>query len=276
MSSVLVISSEPSLSEQLSRLGEQEGFSVKCVLDAATALEWLKLHAFHLLCIPESLPVETQQSLGGQLWRKHMTASLVVYGQQTEAERGRSFARVFGADYSTEEDLCTQVSLLVAKAQTYAKIDRAHFPILVVEDLDSPRDIICFFLESLGFPIVRGVSSAKEAMVQLIEKGNYACVITDMRMPHVTGEELIREIRHTAALAQLPVIVLTAYGTADTLVSCLKAGASGFLVKPPKRDDLLREISRAMRLTAEGRPPRLASPDEAELIHAVLLEKGLA
>ena len=52
-------------------------------------------------------------------------------------------------------------------SQNRPALDQDKFSILVVEDLDSPRDIICFYLESLGYKSVTGKSSAKEAMAEL-------------------------------------------------------------------------------------------------------------
>lgn len=148
---------------------------------------------------------------------------------------------------------------------------REHFPILVVEDLDSPRDIICIFLESLGFSDVVGSRSASEGLKLLeADPNRFSCVVTDIRMPHISGKEMIEIIRSHDRLRHLPIIVLTAYGTVDTLVECLQAGASGFLVKPPKKNDMLRELSRAVRIKHGKLNPRLASHDEAEYIRNYL------
>jgi FixJ family two-component response regulator len=66
---------------------------------------------------------------------------------------------------------------------------------MVVDDLDSPRDIICSFVETMGFSQVQGCRSAKEALSLLTaEPERYFCIITDMRMPDVSGEQLIDRI----------------------------------------------------------------------------------
>src|SRR5690606_29971959 len=111
---------------------------------------------------------------------------------------------------------------------------------------------------------IKGVASAKEAITELTESPEgYHCVLTDVRMPEMTGRDLIEYMRGDQKLKTMPVIVLTAIGTIENLVDCLKAGASGFLVKPPKKDDILRELSRAFRIVAGGENPRLAEPEEA-------------
>ena len=59
------------------------------------------------------------------------------------------------------------------------------------------------------------------------------------------------------------------------LIECLKVGASGFMVKPPRKKDLVREISRALRICRDHKDPRLASSEEAELVSELLLKREL-
>lgn len=56
---------------------------------------------------------------------------------------------------------------------------------------------------------------------------------------------------------------------------CRKHGVSGFLIKPPKKADLLRGLARARRINRQGIEPRLAKPDEVEELRDLLAEKGL-
>ena len=147
--------------------------------------------------------------------------------------------------------------------------------IMVVEDLESPRDIICAYVEGLGNYVVEGKASAKEAMQELeTNPEKFSCILTDIRMPEIDGKEFLQFIRQHPALQHLPVIVLTAYGTMDTLVDCLKVGATGFLAKPPKKNDLLRELARAQRVNQGLASPRLATREEADELRNILADKG--
>ena len=122
---------------------------------------------------------------------------------------------------------------------------------------------------------VAGKRSAKEALAELENSpGEYSCIVTDIRMPVIDGHALIDLVRKNPKLEHIPIIALTAYGTVDCLIECLKAGASGFLVKPPKKDDLARELGRAYRIVRHHASPRLASTDEVELIRNILIERG--
>jgi FixJ family two-component response regulator len=128
----------------------------------------------------------------------------------------------------------------------------------------------------MGFDYVEGKRSVKEAIAALEgEPEKFSCIVTDIRMPEVSGQKLIEFVRNHEKLKHIPIIALTAYGTVDILVECLKAGASGFLVKPPRKPDLSRELGRALRITTRGACPRLASHDEAEVLREILIDRGM-
>ncbi len=147
-----------------------------------------------------------------------------------------------------------------------------EFPILLVEDLDSPREIIQSYIEAMGYQKVVGVDSAKEALNLLEEKpGAFSCIVSDMNMPEMSGAEMIRQIRRDEVLHHLPVIVLTAYSTAENLIECIKAGATGFLVKPPRKKALRMELEKARRVYFGRQSPRLCSPEDAHLLEKALL-----
>src|SRR5215831_339002 len=94
-----------------------------------------------------------------------------------------------------------------------------------------------------------------------LENAPVQAVITDLKMPGMDGLELLHHVRRTKPA--LPVIVLTAFGTVQTAVEAMKAGANDFLVKPFSHqalDEVLRK-----QLTAGG-SPRFSSPDCGEII----------
>jgi CheY-like chemotaxis protein len=129
-------------------------------------------------------------------------------------------------------------------------------------------------LEGLGYDRITGASSAKEAIKLLQENpSKFTTVITDVKMPGMNGADLIRFIRRDIDLNRLPVIVLTAYGTADCLIDCLKAGATGFLVKPPKKPDLKRELQRAERVRKSGASVRLVKESKVQDLYDFLSDK---
>lgn len=258
---------------ELEAAAKTAGFRVKTAIDYSSALDWLKLRAFDVLCISAAASLEEQQSLAGLLWKRELDAPFIVYDPEVKNENHLKRARLFGAELALGTNYIEKVSTVLKKAISATELKHRDFKVMVVEDLDSPRDIICLYVEKLGFSSVNGFRCVKDALSALRSgEEPYACIITDIRMPQVTGEELIKEVRADEKLKHLPIIVLTAYGTLDALTDCLKAGASGFLVKPPKKEQLMHELSRAMRIMKNNLDPRLAQPEEAKLIRDLISE----
>jgi DNA-binding NtrC family response regulator len=123
-------------------------------------------------------------------------------------------------------------------------------PILIVEDRDSLRTMLCRALESNGHRVVEA-RDEPEAIEQLRASGP-AVVLSDLRLPRGDGFGVIRAAKEFDP--ELPVIVMTAYGSIQDAVAAMKQGALDFLAKPVDPDHLLLLIGRAVaqrRLVAE-------------------------
>lgn len=277
MPDLLLLSLDTKSFFELEQLGTEQGFRVKTTTELGTAKEWLQLRHFDVVLVDAVLEIPEWQQLATLLWRRSPEAAFVLFSSTEQGEQLKNEARLFGADAAFGSQAREVLRSILRTTKDNTSVMSSGHRVLVVEDLDSPRDIICFYLESLGFSEVIGVRSAKAAIAEL-EKDprRFDCVITDIRMPEVTGRDLIEFVRRHERLRHIPMVALTAYGTVDTLIECLKAGASGFLVKPPKRDDLTREVARAIRISARGGSPRLANEHEAELLRELLIEKGFS
>lgn len=279
MPDFLLLNLDTTTSFKLEELAKSKGFRVKSALDFGTALEWLKVKEFDLVWAQIGTPVDKQQKLADLLWKQNPLAPFVIFDLAgRESDQARS-ARLFGAEVARGSSALSSLEKSLENIRPRGSLKSEKFKILVVEDLDAPRDIICAYIESMGFSAVVGTSSAAEALTLLeSDRGGTSCIITDIRMPQMTGDKFISSApaaRKHDKLRHLPIIVLTAYGTTDCLIDCLKAGASGFLVKPPKKHDLTRELGRACRIATQGANPRLATEEEAELLRGTLLEQGL-
>lgn len=275
MPDLLILTPDPANYFELEKAGLDEGFRVKVIQEIPIAHEWLKLRVFDALLVDSKVPLSEQQKLADFLWDKNPIAQLISYSFDAKSVSESTQARLFGAEVVNGPRTVESIRELLRSAGMKVDLTNQNFKIMVVEDLDSPRDIVCAYLENLGYTQVTGVASAREALTLLEDDSQeFSCVITDIRMPQMTGAELITQIRASTRNARLPVIVLTAYGTVDCLVECLRNGASGFLVKPPKRQDLVRELGRAMRIFSSGRNARLSSVDEAEYVQEMLEKKG--
>ncbi len=116
-------------------------------------------------------------------------------------------------------------------------MDKVRYTILVAEDEPGQRQLIRAILEK-DFTVVT-VANGEEAR-QLLSKRSFDLVITDERMPQLSGSELIRWAREKTP--ETPIIVLTAFGSIETAVEAIKLGAVDYLTKPLKSPDELRIV----------------------------------
>src|SRR3954468_15324966 len=114
--------------------------------------------------------------------------------------------------------------------------------ILLVEDKDSLRRVLRLTLENAGFTVTE--SADARAAAQEIARVPHRLVLTDLRMPHGSGLDVLRTAR--AADPDVPVIVMTAYGSIDEAVQAMKDGAHDFLQKPVDSNHLLLLVERAL------------------------------
>jgi DNA-binding NtrC family response regulator len=129
--------------------------------------------------------------------------------------------------------------------------------ILVVDDDDSLRRVMQLQLEEAGYDVITA-SAAKEA-IPLMEEQTPALVITDLKMPEVSGIELLRKIR--CEHPETTVVMITAFGTVQTAVEAMKSGAYDYITKPIDYQELVITVNRALehqRLVEEVRVLRSA------------------
>lgn len=114
--------------------------------------------------------------------------------------------------------------------------------ILLVEDKESLRKVLRLTLEAAGY----SVTEAADARIALneISKAPHKLVLTDLRMPNGSGLDVLRAAR--AADGDVPVIVMTAFGSIDEAVQAMKDGAHDFLQKPVDSNHLLLLVKRSL------------------------------
>lgn len=98
-------------------------------------------------------------------------------------------------------------------------------------------------LEMEGYKIA--LASDGKAGLERIVKGDIDLVITDLRMPEVSGEHVLAKV--TAENPGVPVIVLTGHGSIDSAVDAMRNGAYDFLTKPLNLDQLVLIVKRALQ-----------------------------
>jgi len=140
--------------------------------------------------------------------------------------------------------------------------------ILVAEDEKTQRDLLGGFLEKEGFS-VEAVASGKEVLQKL--QGNFFdLALIDYKMPELDGLQTLREIRKI--YPDLPVVMMTAYGTVETAVAAMKEGALDYLTKPIDLDELLLMLERVIErsnLVRENRELKAKLQERYTFAHIV-------
>ena len=112
--------------------------------------------------------------------------------------------------------------------------------ILVVEDGQSQREMLRDFLKEEGYPVSEA-ENGEGALTKLREE-HFDLVLTDYRMPGMDGMALLQAAKQLNP--EVDVVVMTAFGTVETAVSAMKAGASDYISKPIDLDELKLLIDR--------------------------------
>ncbi len=118
--------------------------------------------------------------------------------------------------------------------------------IYVIDDDDAVRQSLEFLLKTAGMT-VRGFEHAK-AFLDLLPQVQQGCVITDVRMPGMSGIDLLSRLKDTNP--ELPVIVITGHGDISLAVEAMKIGATDFLEKPFDDDQLIAAVRAALNRDA--------------------------
>jgi len=114
--------------------------------------------------------------------------------------------------------------------------------ILVVDDKEMMRDSVGTTLRRAGFEIM--VADSGSAALEQIRRKRPDAVVSDLKMPGMTGVQLLESIRSIDD--ELPVVLMTAFGSIETAVDAIKHGAFDYLTKPFEGDELIITIKRAL------------------------------
>jgi two-component system, LuxR family, response regulator FixJ len=133
----------------------------------------------------------------------------------------------------------------------------ASFVVHIIDDDEAVRQSLAFLLSTAGIP-VRVYESATSFLAGLasVQSG---CLITDVRMPDMTGIELLQRLK--AKDIKLPVIVITGHGDIPLAVEAMKSGAVDFIEKPFTEEAILRAVR-----AAEDRAKKLGLRSEEEAL----------
>ena len=122
-------------------------------------------------------------------------------------------------------------------------VEGARLKLLVAEDDKEMRQVLSKTLSREGFE-VRTAGNGEEALALIEREPGIRILVSDIRMPVKTGEQLLEELKR--ARPDIRVIFITGYGELDQYASLMKQGAFDYVTKPFKIPDLLAVLEKAV------------------------------
>jgi DNA-binding NarL/FixJ family response regulator len=131
----------------------------------------------------------------------------------------------------------SRISVLHAAAAAVAPSS-----ILVVDDEESIRNAVGALLQENGFSVA--LCPDATSALERLQVANFDCIVSDVRMPGLSGLDLVQTLRTIESLRHIPVVLLTAAGRPNDRIAGYQAGADAYLPKPFDPDELMAIISR--------------------------------
>jgi nitrogen regulation protein NR(I) len=117
--------------------------------------------------------------------------------------------------------------------------------VLVIEDDETVRDVLRAFLQDKKYEVTIAGNGATG--LDMVRTDKFDIVLTDLVMPGITGMDILKEV--TASRVNIPVIVMTAFGTVKTAVEAMRHGAFDYITKPFNLDELLIVLHKALSIS---------------------------
>ncbi len=117
--------------------------------------------------------------------------------------------------------------------------------VLLVEDEMRMREVIIMQLSDLDLNIHEAVDG--QAAIEIFENETIDLVITDLKLPKVGGMQVLESVKETDT--EIPVIVITAYGSIENAVKAIQKGAFDYVTKPFKEEKLLESVNKALKIS---------------------------
>jgi EAL domain-containing protein (putative c-di-GMP-specific phosphodiesterase class I)/DNA-binding response OmpR family regulator len=129
--------------------------------------------------------------------------------------------------------------------QVMSSAVRELAPVLLVDDDEQLRTLLSIALSRAGLTTLQAPTA--ERALEIIGTQSVSVVVCDLRMPGMSGLDLVRALRQGATTSTLPVLLLTGSGDSDTVIEGLEAGADDFLAKPVRLEELVARVRAHMR-----------------------------
>ena len=132
--------------------------------------------------------------------------------------------------------------MTVSELNTLA--ERVRPTVLVVDDDEFQSKIVAHILEAENYNLLFAVNGFEA--LGLLRRTRPDLILMDVMMPDMDGVEATRRLKAVPQFTGIPVIMLTGKSEKNVVTESLKAGATGFLVKPIDRDTLITKVKQAL------------------------------
>lgn len=116
--------------------------------------------------------------------------------------------------------------------------------VLFVDDAATMRQLVSFSLSDAGYGVVTAVDGKDALEKARTEDETFKLIITDLNMPHMDGIELIRQLRKNTQYRFTPIVMLTTESQETKKLEAVRAGATGWIVKPFTPEGLLALVKK--------------------------------
>jgi len=120
-----------------------------------------------------------------------------------------------------------------------------NLKILIVDDSPTMRRILVNTVIKAGFSDVKEAEDGKDALAKLLA-GNFDLLMTDWNMPNMNGLELVSAVRQEEKFKNLPILMVTTRNMKEDIVTAIKSGVNGYIVKPFDAKTLNAKIAELM------------------------------
>ncbi len=194
---------------------------------------------------------------------------------ETAAERNSGSGAKAGKEAGAETAAVGQAA---GGARSAQRLGTGSQRVLIVDDIDSNRKLLRRLLDDSGLELHEAASA--DAALACVPQLQPHLILMDIRMPGKHGDAAIAEIRQLPGSQQLPIIAVTANAMEGERERLLQLGASDFISKPFRREEVVRKIAGVLQLelsqpdSAAARTDRRAAPVPAAL-HPVVQERSI-
>jgi DNA-binding NtrC family response regulator len=142
--------------------------------------------------------------------------------------------------------------------------------VLVVDDEAGMRDFLALLLEGEGFEVATAADGSEA--LRLFDERPADLVISDIRMPKMDGVALLGDLRQRDPT--VPVVLVTAYASAESAIQAMKLGAVDYITKPFKVAEIKLVLHKVLAARSRGEPPGEAAAPLQEAFQGVILGRG--